>query len=342
METPKVSVIIPVYNVEKYIAECLESLLVQSYPVLEFLFVDDCGQDASVQIIETFLSDHSELNGMIIHHEKNKGLSGARNTGLMQAKGDYVLFLDSDDTLSQDAISIMVNAIEHEGTDIIVGNYEVFGDRILDSDLHLPNGYYSGKEIMKTYSEGRWYVMAWNKLCRKGFLLDNELLFEEGLIHEDQIWSFKAALKADSMQIVNAVTYRYRVRQSSIMTSMNVSKDVISYCKVYDVISSYIVKSGLETNCLAYSLFEGKRSAILYSLLQKGLNDEYYTAYSRFYDQCYIDPVKAFLSNVISIKELVRDIHYAFSKRIGAFYKRSFYFVYYKIRNRKIKGALWE
>lgn len=342
MEAPGVSVIIPFFNVEKYIAECLESLLKQSYPALEFLFVDDCGQDSSVQIIEAFLSDHSELNGRIIRHDKNKGLSGARNTGIRQANGDYVLFLDSDDTLSPDAINIMVNAIEHEGTDIIVGNYEVFGDRIIDSDLHLPDGYYSGKDIMKTYSEGKWYVMAWNKLCRKEFLLDNELFFEEGLIHEDQIWSFKAAMRADSLQIVNAVTYRYRVRQSSIMTGMGINKDALSYVKVYDALSSFIMKEPEAMTADAYSLYEGKRSGILYSILEKNEKQLYKEIYHLFRAQSIISPIEAFRKKIIGAKNLVRDIHYCLPETLGCTYKHLFYFIYYRLRKRKIEGAVWE
>lgn len=337
-----VSVIIPVYNVEKYIAECLESLLGQSYPALEFLFVDDCGQDSSIQIIEAFLSKHTELNGRIIHHERNKGLSGARNTGLGAATGDYVFFLDSDDILSQDAISIMVNAIEQEGTDIIVGGYEVFGDRILNSDLHLPDGYYSGKEIMKTYSEGKWYVMAWNKLCRKGFLLDNELFFEERLIHEDQIWSFKAALKADSMQIVNAVTYRYRVRQSSIMTGMGINKDALSYVKVYDALHSFIMKEHEAMTADAYNLYEGKRSGILYSILEKNEKQLYKDIYHLFRHQCIISPIEAYRKSIIGVKNLVRDIHYCLPETLGCTYKHLFYLIYYRLRKRKIEGAVWE
>lgn len=342
MDVPIISVIIPIYNVEKYIVECLESLLEQSCPSIEIIFIDDCGQDSSSAIVEEFLANHLGFNGRIIHHEKNKGLSGARNTGLRDAKGDYVLFLDSDDLLTTGALNSMIESIGDNEPDIVVFDYRVFGNRELNSDLHLLDGFYQGDEIMKSYSEGKWYVMAWNKLCKRDFLFDNSLYFEEGLIHEDQIWSFKVAIKARTMQICNRVTYLYRVRDSSIMTGTGISKDAHSYVKVYDAIQSFLREEKILVTPDIYNLYEGKRSGILYSILVKKNNSLYKEIYHLFRPQRIASPLKAFSQKIISGKNLVRDYHYCLPERLGRIYKQAFYLLYYKSRNRKIEGAVWE
>lgn len=332
-----ISVILPVYNVESYIVECLDSLLAQTESSFEVLIVDDCGQDSSIALIEDFLDAHKDFNAKILHHDKNKGLSGARNTGLRAASGDYVYFLDSDDRIPPTALEMLSEPLKRNDVDFVIGNYEVFGDLRMKSGLLLSRGLI--KDVLRTYVEGKWYVMAWNKLCRKQFLLDNQLFFEEGYIHEDQIWSFKVACKASSVYIVSDITYNYRVRQSSIMTGMGIQTDAASYVKVYEAISSFIKEEKLEYNPLVYSLFEGKRSGILYSLLVKKEYAVYESTYRAFYNQNYINPLKS--KGVLNIKELIRDLHYALPVSIGAIYKRLFYFLYYKARRKPIVGAVW-
>lgn len=335
-----VSVIIPVYNVEKYIAECLESLLGQSYPALEIIFVDDCGSDNSVTIIKNFISSHPQINATILHHENNRGLSAARNTGLIASCGDYVYFYDSDDKIPSDAIKMLVEPLSDKNYDMVIGGYDVFGDVILTSDLAIGRGALEGDAVLETYAEGKWYVMAWNKLCRRQFLLDNQLFFEEGYIHEDQIWSFKVACKASSVYVVPDITYNYRVRQSSIMTGMGIQKDAATYVKVYEAISRFIIDEHLEANPLVYSLFEGKRSGILYSLLEKKEYGVYDSTYRSFNRQNYINPLRS--KGVLNIKELIRDFHYALPVAMGAMYKRMFYFLCYKARRKPIVGAVWK
>ena len=102
----KISIIVPVYNVEQYIKECFDSIAAQTYKGdIECIFVDDCGQDDSVAILEKLIAEyHGPMQFSIVHHEHNKGLSGARNTGIRKASGDYLYFLDSDDSITSDCI----------------------------------------------------------------------------------------------------------------------------------------------------------------------------------------------------------------------------------------------
>ena len=121
----KISIIVPVYNVELYIKECFESIAAQTYKgEIECIFVDDCGQDDSVAILEKLIAEyHGPIQFSIVHHEHNKGLSGARNTGIRKAKGDYLYFLDSDDTITPDCIEKLVMLVEkYPGVEMVQGS----------------------------------------------------------------------------------------------------------------------------------------------------------------------------------------------------------------------------
>lgn len=119
MSGPLVSIVVPVYNVECYVEECLQSVCSQTYENLEIICIDDVGSDKSMDIVRLYATKDSRIN--IVEHEKNKGLAEARNTGLRNLSGDYVFFLDSDDFLSVDAIERLVRCASMCDTDIVIG-----------------------------------------------------------------------------------------------------------------------------------------------------------------------------------------------------------------------------
>ena len=341
MNNIKVSIIIPVYNVEPYIQVCLQSVESQTYKNVEVIFVDDCGTDDSVLLIADFISRNGLTNWRIEHHQANKGLSGARNTGLRAATGDYVYFLDSDDRITPECLEVLVKQLDNKAYDIVIGDYENSID-VGESMLHHKDGEIVGNdEILRTYSQGQWYVMAWNKLCNRQFLLNNNLYFVEGLLHEDVVWTFMVACKAQSLCVLNHPTYVYNIRQASIMTSMSIEKDVSIYCKAFDCIVDFVKKENRTLGKYEYSIVEGKKSGILYSLLEKGENEVYEKFYPNFHAQCYTSPLKALLKGVISVPYFVRDIHYMLPVKLGGLYKKLFYMLCYKFRNKKIEGAVW-
>lgn len=177
----KITIVIPIYNVSTYIENCLESVRKQSYKDLEVILVDDCGTDNSMEITQEYLEHHNFAEVKIVHHTHNRGLSAARNTGLEAATGDYVYFLDSDDALTENCIFILATPLEAQPYDFVIGNYEVEGSDKEYPALTLPSGALrSNKEILHSYAEGRWYMMAWNKLCNRKFLLDNKLFLKKG------------------------------------------------------------------------------------------------------------------------------------------------------------------
>lgn len=337
----KVTIIVPVYNVSAYIERCWESLVKQTYKEIEILFVDDCGTDDSVEKLQKLIDTHPGIYCKILHHDHNRGLSAARNTGLMAATGDYVYFLDSDDDITEDCIERLVAPVMNDEIDIVVGNYRVVGGEV-HSPLLLDSGLLdSSKEVLASYAAGKWYVMAWNKLCRRDFLIDNNLFFREGLIHEDVLWTFQVACKAQSLYVCNDVTYNYNVRGASIMTSMSIERDLRVYLDVFDAIVDFVCSEQRELGVEEYRIIEGKKSGIIYSLLHNNEYDLYKMAYSRMKAQVYISPIRAWRKGVISTSYLIRDLHYALPTALGRLYKRLFYLCYYKLRGRQIDGLVW-
>lgn len=338
----KVSIIIPLYNVASFIIQCLDSVRSQSYTNLEVLLVDDCGTDNSMAVVQEYLEHHAFAEVKILHHTHNRGLSAARNTGLEAATGEYVFFLDSDDELTDDCISVMTEPIKKFHYDFVIANYEVTGSDKEYPPLVLPEGEIRNNgDILHSYAQGKWYMMAWNKLCRRKFLLANDLLFEEGLLHEDVIWSFKLACKAQSMYAVRIPTYRYRIRTSSIMTDTSIEKDANQYISVFETMSRFVVKENRQKGQDEYYILEGRKSTLLFSLLQKNETLLYNKCYPFLYRIHIISPWSAYRNGTIEKKYLLRDLHYILPMPLGRIYKRLFYNLCYKWQGKHIEGALW-
>ena len=216
----KISIIIPVYKVEDYIADCLRSVFAQTYKgEIECILVDDCGCDDSMRIAEQFISRYDgAIQFVLLHHDHNRGLSAARNTGMEAAHGDYIYFLDSDDDISPDCIEKLAIPLKKESYDLVVGNIRTIGDPKLHDFLKLKiddGVVLRGKSIQETYRR-KWNMMAQNKLYRKTFLTGERLNFKESLIHEDELWSIQVAALAKTMTVVNDYTYNYYIRKGGI------------------------------------------------------------------------------------------------------------------------------
>ena len=145
----RISIIVPVYNVERYICECFESIAAQTYEgELECIFVDDCGQDDSIALLEQLIASYSgPIQFSILHHEHNRGLSAARNTGIEHATGDYVYFLDSDDCITPDCIEkLSALAKKYKGIDVVQGS----------TKSHLEVLSLKGKKVPEYTDDFKW------------------------------------------------------------------------------------------------------------------------------------------------------------------------------------------
>ena len=210
----KFSIVVPVYNVEQYLEQCLESLQVQDFDNFEIICVNDGSTDRSREILTEW---ESKIPQMRVIDRENGGLSAARNTGLKAATGNYLVFVDSDDWVESNMLNTIATAIDNE--DMVC-----FACRKNDSGKNdtLPFEQNDGWSYYNRHAlEARIvpFVCVWQRCYRKQFLLDNSLWFREGILHEDNEFTPRACLKAKSIKVIPDVLYNYRVRPNSIMTS---------------------------------------------------------------------------------------------------------------------------
>lgn len=219
----KVSIIIPVYKVEKFIGRCIDSVVGQTYTDgVECIIVDDKTPDHSMEVIKEMINGYTgSLDFRILHHEQNKGLSETRNTGIREAKGEYLYFLDSDDAITKDCVGKLLYLAEKYHPDFVIGDTLVIEEKKNKTSNSLGTGnyeYLEGNEnIGRAYVNSGWYSMGCNKLVAKKFLLEHQLLFCPGIYHEDELWSYTLASLADKMAICRGTTYLYYKREGSIM-----------------------------------------------------------------------------------------------------------------------------
>ena len=214
----KLSIIIPIYRVEKYIGDCLDSIFSQECEGidLECILVNDCTPDNSMQVVTKKLQEyHGRINFIVKHHNINRGHCAARNTGLEEASGDYVLFVDSDDKLAPKALQYFHEGLDKIGTnevDIIMGNaFDCMDKRcIMKFDNDIPFLIDNTKEgaLLKLLSRELIHT-SWNKLVRRSFFTEQELYFEEGIINEDLLWSYLIFLHAKRVLVIPKITYLY-------------------------------------------------------------------------------------------------------------------------------------
>lgn len=227
-----ISVIIPIYNVESYIEDCLKSVASQTClkqgVQVECILVDDCGTDQSIAICEKFIENYDgPLAFKLLHHDHNRGLSAARNTGMDIAQGEYVFFLDSDDKITPDCLEKLYAKALDSDADVTFGSYETFGG-----------------ENKQYITNGAPYVTAWNKLCKRTFLQENNIQFIEGLIHEDCPWSFEIECKGAKIAHVPDITYLYLVREGSLQTGKDFNKHFEAYMRILQEYARIIAETG--------------------------------------------------------------------------------------------------
>lgn len=342
----KISIIIPVYNVELYINDCLKSVFAQSYKDLEIIIVNDKTQDRSMEIIEDLVSKKKDLYEIkIINHTKNRGLSVARNTGIKESTGDYLFFLDSDDEITPECIDLLVSCLNNRSLDIVVGDYVTIGDRSLPSLQFSNSVIYGNKKIRELYMKERIYGMAWNKLINKAFLLKNKLYFTEGLIHEDCLWSFQLACHVQSIGFVKHHTYTYKLRQSSIITSLSIEKELFASKQVIKGMIDYAGKYGLLNDKYVHSFIEEEKLRLLNTLTSTECVDiEEPKSLYMFYRNLYMPNLtRLFVWNFFKSRKCIRDAHYFLPFSLGTEYylKLPNYLNLRSLKNNKIRFYLW-
>lgn len=280
---PLIGVIIPVYNVEKYLEECINSVLNQSFKDIEVILVDDGSTDNSGKICDYYKEKDSRVK---VIHKENGGLSDARNEGIRIAISKYILFLDSDDYWIDNSLNEISKCANNEVDVVFLTATKLFNyTNIIEEKFEELE---KSKILNKSQSEvfiylaslNKFPVSACTKLVRRDFILDNNLFFQKGLLSEDIEWSTRVLLAADSYDSCNSKFYIYRKQgQSSITNSVNLKgvRDLLYIIKKWtnkckkDEIKKELKKPLLALYAYEYSIL----LAHLYSI-SKGDRDDIY------------------------------------------------------------------
>lgn len=247
MQSLMISVVIPVYNVEKYLAECVDSVLRQTYQNYEIILVNDGSTDSSGAMCDVYAGRDSRIR---VIHQSNGGLSAARNTGLKAAQGQYVYFLDSDDYIKDCTLEHLTVLAEQKSADVVFFDGYVFFDECeADSSVsrYIRKAQYqpeNGREmLLKLLRNDEYRTAVPLMLFRKDYLNQNGLWFLNGIIHEDELFTFLVYNADGRVCHCHEQLYARRIRPASIMTSSGALRRYDSMYQIYFVLSE-LYRSG--------------------------------------------------------------------------------------------------
>lgn len=251
-----VSIIVPVYNVEEWLKECIESLIQQTYSQYEIILINDGSTDNSGKICNEFAS----INPLIkVLHQDNKGVSAARNNGLKHAKGKYIVFVDPDDIVSEKYLEILVNTIENSNSDMAIANYCIEFGEFLENDI----GKIVTKDIEVEYLlehilDGKSYdSYLWNRIFIRNIINENCIWFNENIsIWEDLCFIVNYLKFTKKCVYINCVLYFYRQRCNSAINGNSIDK-----IKSKVEVCSELMKINNDKKSLLYS-----KAAYLYTI----------------------------------------------------------------------------
>ena len=299
---PAISIIIPVYNVQNYLGKALNSLRKQTLKNFEAICVNDGSKDKSAEILEKFAKSDSRFK---IIHQHNQGPGAARNNGLKAAKGEYIAFLDPDDTLNKKAFETLYNKAKSEDLDILAFDYRTVNEdgKILDNirirdRLNLPETF-DWKDL--PYVFGSLVHMVWNKIYKNDFIAKHGIHFTPCNLAEDCAFTYGATLNAKKMGYIDKIFYNYLQRKDSAVHKVT-DKNMCVF-DVLEDIKDVVKKSGFEKELSAeYDVFVKNSIPYYYNRIKS--RDEYVRLCKERLDKKYYD---------VAQKE-IQDRNYVFNK----------------------------
>lgn len=240
----KISIIIPIYNVESYLDKCLTSVVQQTFDDIEIICVDDASTDKSGEILKKYAQSDKRIK--ILKHSQNLGQSMARNNGLHFSSGEYVLFVDADDILNPNAVHILYEQAVKDDLDIIMYSAHcAVADDCNETNINEMSYVWKG-EYSDIYSGMEFFSMAlknhenigqiWNCMFRRELIQDNTIEFFPGIIYEDNLFFLQTMFFAKRVKCISNILYCYNVRPNSTMrkpiTSYNLKSMVVLYCEL--------------------------------------------------------------------------------------------------------------
>lgn len=228
------SVIVPVYNVEQYLAACVESVLSQTFADFELILVDDGSKDASGALCDAYAAKDSRVR---VIHKENGGQSTARNAGVDAARGEYIFFLDSDDFIRDTGFFAEVRAAIEENTDIVVYRYvKHYENRVDECGISLAGIFTASKDefLRELVRRDAFFCSCWSKCTRAALLKENGIRFNPALSCEDMDWYYSVVSVAEHFKVIDKPYIAYRQRENSVTSTFKL-KSVTDYIYTLDV-----------------------------------------------------------------------------------------------------------
>jgi len=233
---PKISVIVPIYNTEKYLEKCLDSIIEQSMDAIEIICIDDCSPDNSSEIVERYQKKDPRIS--LIRHKENLGLGGARNTAISAAKADYVASVDSDDYMLPNMLERLWEEAENGKFDVVCCGY----NHVNEKGEIISTYKVKEQELKNTNNEVDIFSLTpsfCNKLWRKSLFTRNNLTFPIRMYYEDMVLTPCVISKAKHIKIISDPLFQYFIRSGSTMNSFT-EKHILDYFKGFDIIRQYL------------------------------------------------------------------------------------------------------
>lgn len=243
---PKVSVIVPIYNVEKYIERCACSLMEQTLQEVEYIFINDCTPDRSIEILQRVLNDYPEKASMvrILEHDVNKGLATTRNTGLDAASGEYIIYCDSDDWVERDMYETMYNKAKETNADIVVTDfYNEYPNHALIQSQPYPN---NPLECVRKMLAGELHCSTCNKMVRKKVYIENNVRFPDGInMWEDVLTTIPLCYYAKKIAYIPKAYYHYAQFNMNSYTKQISKQSLLNLIEAVRRLENFLKTNGI-------------------------------------------------------------------------------------------------
>ena len=248
LQDKNLSIIVPIYNVADYLERCMNSIIaIKNFKYITVILVDDGSTDSSEMICDAY-------SNVCVYHKVNGGLSDARNYGLVRADTEYVFFIDSDDMLVPETFDLVISELEQSSCQVLLFDAKVVDEKdgyleTVDGNYYVHGGLrsnccYTGKDVIELQltDHNDFVTTVWLGLYNRDFLIQNNLWFEKGLLHEDELWTIKTLLNAREIRYLMESAYLYRQRAGSIMSSnnRNWNKNIQAVIFIYQSLYAYV------------------------------------------------------------------------------------------------------
>lgn len=266
----KFSIIIPAYNVEKYIEESLRSVMNQTLKEIEIICIDDGSTDNTLDILNDLKNEDARIS---VISQPNSGLSYARNQGILKSKGQYLIYLDSDDILELNALEKIYSVLNVNDYDILYFSADCFAteeNKLIKDELNRLRTFYIRSQyvlspikgtdfFIESWKNQKYIVSACLQVVKREYLEKNKFKFIEGILHEDNVYTFVTLINAERVGSIPLALYHRRIRNDSIMTKKKSYKNVyglfVSYCLLLDELDKYSFTNDNLIRCMDEYLY---------------------------------------------------------------------------------------